>query len=328
MAALGLVGLTGCQASPSTTADIIPSPSPSGAGPVASPSAASSASPAATPTTGPATSPTPTQRPGEVLVAVGDIARCDAKGDEATARLAARVNGVIALLGDTAYERGTRRELHDCFEPSWGALRDRIRWVVTGNHDDLTEGGAPLREAFGSAASRDGHTWFSDTLGTWHVIVLDTNCGVVAGGCGADSPQARWLAADLAASSGLCTVALYHHPRFSSGMHGDDEEVATLWTLLSQGGVDLVLNGHEHDYERLVPLDARGRPSATAGMTEVVVGTGGAGLRDFDRPRSGSAARLAFQYGVLTVELRDDGWTSTFLTVDGAIADAASGTCH
>lgn len=308
---------------------------PSGAGaagspvPSLSPSAGSAASPPAS--GGPSASASPSAAL-QLLLAVGDIARCDAPGDEATARLAASLTGAIALLGDTVYPRGTAAELRDCFEPSWGAVRDRIRWAATGNHDDLTDAGAPLRAYLGEAAARDGRTWFSDTLGVWHVIVLDSNCDVVEGGCGADSPQGRWLAADLEANAtsptARCTVALFHHPRFSSGEHGDDTAVAPLWDLLWRGGADLVVNGHDHDYERFDPQAPDGSADAATGIVELVVGTGGGELRAFTRGAPNSVARIPDVYGLVALQLGADGWRSRFIATDGTLLDDAGGTCH
>ena len=217
------------------------------------------------------------------LLAVGDIGRCDSTHDDATGALAASMNGVVATLGDTAYEDGTTEELHDCFGGSWGAVKDRIRFAVTGNHDIHTDGGAPLQAYMGSAAARDGRTWFSEDLGAWHVVVLDGNCGLAGVRCSGGSEQARWLREDLAASSTRCTLALLHQPRFSSGQHGDDGVVGPLWDALYAAGADLVLDGHDHDYERFAPQDPDGRADAARGITEIVAGTGGAELEAFKR---------------------------------------------
>ncbi len=216
------------------------------------------------------------------LVAAGDIGRCDSTHDDATGALAASLPGVVATLGDTAYEDGTTEELDDCFGGSWGPVKSRIRFAVTGNHDVHTDGGAPLRDYMGSAAARDGRTWFSEDLGTWHVIVLDGNCGLLGLACSRDSEQERWLREDLAASNASCTLALLHQPRFSSGQHGDDSVVGPLWDALYAADADLVLDGHDHDYERFAPQDPDGRADAARGITEIVVGTGGAELEPFD----------------------------------------------
>jgi acid phosphatase type 7 len=287
-----------------------------------------SAEPSPEPSAGSGATPSEPATPSEMLLAVGDIARCDADGDERTSALAAGLPGTIALLGDTAYPDGTAKELDTCFGPSWGRLLDRTRWAAFGNHDYRTDDGRPLADYMGTRSVRDGLTYFSDTVGAWHVVVLDTNCGKVDGGCGADSPQVAWLRTDLAASNARCTVALFHQPRWSSGYHGNTGSVDAVWRTLVEGGVDLVLNGHEHDYERFAPLDADGEVDA-AGTTEIVVGTGGGTLRGFrSTPATGSQVRKSTAYGVLEAELGQDAWTFRFIDADGNVLDAGSGTCR
>lgn len=289
------------------------------------------------PTTPPqpaATERPPTAGPSEtgdgptVLLAAGDIGRCDSTHDDATGALVAGLPGVIAALGDMAYEDGTTAELNDCFGSSWGPVKDRIRFAVTGNHDVHTDDGAPMYAYMGSAATRDGRTWFSDDLGAWHVIVLDGNCGLLANHCSTRSDQATWLRDDLAASQAMCTVALLHQPRFSSGQHGDDRGVQALWDALYAGGADLVLDGHDHDYERFGPQDPGGTADPARGIVEIIAGTGGAELEAFKDARANSLVRLDDTYGVLELTLRADAWSSRFIGVDGAVHDEASGTCH
>ena len=263
-----------------------------------------------------------------MLLAAGDIGRCDSTHDDATGALVAGLPGVIATLGDTAYEDGTTAELNDCFGGSWGAVKDRVRFAVTGNHDIHTDGGAPLQAYMGDAAARDGHTWFSDDLGSWHVIVLDGNCGLLGRPCSSGSDQETWLRDDLAASSARCTVALLHQPLFSSGQHGDDGGVRPLWDALYAGNVDLVLDGHDHDYERFAPQDPGGTADAARGIVEIVAGTGGAELEAFKDPRPNSLVRINDTYGVLELTLLADSWSSRFVGVDGSVHDQAAGPCH
>ena len=156
-----------------------------------------------------ATTPPPDRA---TLLAVGDIASCASNGDEQTAALVSRIPGTIAVLGDIAYENGSDADFANCFEPSWGKLVPRIK-AALGNHEYNTAGAAPAIELFGLPPNG----WYSYSLGAWHVIVLNSNCSEV-GGCERDSPQARWLQADLAAHPARCTLAYWHHPRFSSGM--------------------------------------------------------------------------------------------------------------
>ena len=266
--------------------------------------------------------------PATTLLAVGDIGRCDSTHDDDTGALAASMHGVVATLGDTAYEDGTTEELVDCFGGSWGAVKDRISFAVTGNHDVHTDGGAPLQEYMGSAAARDGRTWFSEDLGAWHVVVLDGNCGLAGRRCGSGSQQARWLREDLAASNARCTLALLHQPRFSSGQHGDDRAVGPLWDALHEAGADLVLAGHDHDYERFGPQDPDGRADSARGITEIVAGTGGAELEAFGEAQANSLVRVNDAYGLLELTLLADSWSFRFVDVDGTVRDQGIGACH
>jgi 3',5'-cyclic AMP phosphodiesterase CpdA len=263
-----------------------------------------------------------------VLVGAGDIARCDGTDDEATAALIDHIAGYVFTLGDNAYDSGSAAELQDCYGPSWGRLLDRTRFAVAGNHDYRTDGAAPFRAYFGDAGSRDGTTWFSEDVGAWHVVVLDANCDVLDGGCAEGSAELEWLRADLAASTARCTLALWHQPRFSSGFHGDDTAVAPFWDVLYSAGADLVLNGHEHDYERFAPQDPAGNADAARGLTEIVVGTGGAPLREFGPAIANDVVRSSLAHGVLVLTLQPSGWGFRFVSTDGSFSDQGSGTCH
>ena len=263
-----------------------------------------------------------------VLVGAGDIARCDGTDDEATAALIERTAGYVFTLGDNAYDSGSAAELQDCYGPSWGQVLDRTRFAVVGNHDYRTDGAAPFRAYFGDAGSRDGTTWFSEDVGAWHVIVLDANCDVLDGGCTQGSAELEWLRADLAASTARCTLALWHQPRFSSGYHGDDTAVAPFWDVLYAAGADLILNGHEHDYERFSAQDPAGKADAARGLTEIVVGTGGAPLREFGPTIANDVVRSSLAHGVLVLTLQPSGWGFRFVSTDGSFSDQGTGTCH
>lgn len=250
-----------------------------------------------------------------VLIAVGDIGVCGYDRDEATAALAAARRGTILTLGDHAYERGTAQEFADCWRPSWGALVPRIR-PTPGNHDYLTADAAPYFEEFGAAAGEPGEGWYSFDAGRWHVVSLNSNCAAV-GGCGPGSPQASWLEADLAAAGDRPILAFWHHARFSSGRHGSDASVDNLWWILDAHGAEVVLQSHEHDYERLVPVTPEGH-ARTDGIRSFVVGTGGAWLRSFQRePLATTAARSADAHGVLVVTLGDTHYSWDFVPVPG-----------
>jgi hypothetical protein len=280
--------------------------------------------PSATPSsTGPASTPPDEPR----ILAAGDIAACDSDGDEATAALLDALPGTIITLGDTVYPSATEATFRDCFDPSWGRHRDRIR-PIAGNHDWDTGDLAAYLDYFGDAAvNEDGDPWYADDVGTWQVIALASDCARVDG-CDSDSPQGRWLADTLAASDARCTLAVFHHPRFSSGEHGPTEAVAPLWEQLHAAGVDVVLNGHEHDYERFGPQDPSGIADPERGIRQFIVGTGGIDLRPFQRVAANSELRASVAHGVLELTLKDGAYDWTFHAVGDAFVDRGTAFCH
>lgn len=270
---------------------------------------------------------TPSAQPPVVLWAVGDAASCRTDADDAVARFLARQTGTIALLGDVVYERGTAEEFRECFDPLYGAMKDRLRPAV-GNHEYRSPAAQPYFDYFGAAAGLPGQGWYSYDLGSWHIVVLNSNCKEV-GGCGPDSPQYRWLAEDLAQHPSRCTLAYWHHPRWSSGEHGSFASMQPVWALLSQWGVDVVLSGHDHDYERFRPLDAAGRPDLDRGIVQFVVGTGGRSLRPLGDRLPTSATGTDRAYGVLRLELDADRFAWSFVSVRGPdFQDQGSMPCH
>ena len=268
---------------------------------------------------------TPAAEPAHVLVGAGDIAACGRAGDEATARLLDRIPGTVFTAGDNAYERGTRAEFRRCYAPSWGRHRARTRPAL-GNHEYLTRGAAGHFSYFGAAAGPRPGGYYAYDLGSWRVYVLNSNCMHVP--CGRGSAQERWLRADLAANPRPCSLAYWHHPRFSSGVHGGTRLVSALWQALHDHAAEVVVTAHDHDYERFEPLDAAGRPTPT-GLRSFVVGTGGRSLRSFRSVRQSSAIRSASAYGVLKLELAESSYTWEFVPVAGkTFRDAGSAGCR
>jgi calcineurin-like phosphoesterase family protein len=265
--------------------------------------------------------------PTAVLVGAGDIADCRTTHDEATARLLATIPGIVFTAGDNAYNSGTAAEFKKCYGPSWGRFRSRTRPAL-GNHDWLTNSGAPYFAYFGSVAGDPANGWYSYTAATWHVIVLNSNCDFV--GCAEGSPQLAWLKADLAAHPAQCTLAIWHHPRFSSGVaHGNDVMTGGFWQVLYDAGADLIINGHDHDYERFAPQSPNGTADPVRGIREFVVGTGGKGLRRIGAPRPNSEVRNASAYGVLKLKLAPAGYAWQFISVFGSsFGDDGSASCH
>src|SRR5205085_7780867 len=213
---------------------------------------------------------------GPTLVAAGDIACApgdprtrDACHQLDTAALIGRLDpDVVAPLGDLQYEAGSLADFQGSFDKTWGTFIDRMHPAV-GNHEYGTPGAAGYFAYFGARAGRLDEGWYSYELGSWHVVSLNANCDLI--GCGAGSPQQRWLRADLAAHPRRCTLAYWHQPRFSSGLHGSDDALIPLWRTLQRGGADVALSGHDHDYERFAPQAAGGRLDRAHGIVQFVV---------------------------------------------------------
>ena len=287
----------------------------------------SGASRSPTPTPTPTPSPTPTPAPDASLVGAGDIAGCDWETDEATAALLDDVDGTIFTAGDNVYPEGSEATYAECFDPSWGRHLDRIRPAI-GNHDTQSGSSTAYFDYFGAAAvNEDGDPWYAYDLGAWRIIVLDSD-RCEDGDCDADSPQGRWLADELATTTARCTLAIWHHPRWSSGFHGNIEDVQPFWEQLYAAGTDVVVNGHDHDYERFAPLDPNGDEDRERGLREFVVGTGGVALRKFEDTQPHSELRLAVTHGVIAFTLKDGGYEWSWIPIDGDVRDRGSATCH
>ena len=266
---------------------------------------------------------TPVSVSDPVLVGAGDIADCSSDGDEATANLLDNIPGTVYTTGDNVYPDGSITEFMDCYEPSWGRHKART-YPTSGNHDYHTEGAADYYSYFGQAAGEPSKGYYSYDLGSWHIIVLNSNIQV-----GAGSEQEQWLRADLAAHPVTCTLAYWHDPRFSSGdRHGSTVRVQALWQALYDFGADVVLNGHEHNYERFAPQDPQGTVDPVRGIREFVVGTGGRSHYPITNPIANSEVRNTDTYGVLKLVLHPDSYDWEFIPVEGGtFTDSGSGPC-
>jgi hypothetical protein len=228
-------------------------------------------------------------------------------------------------LGDLQYENGELTSFQSTYDSSYGRLKAKTK-PAPGNHEYNTAGATGYYTYFGAAAGDPTKGYYSFDIGsTWHVIALNSNCTAVA--CAAGSAQEQWLRADLAAASARpCTIAFWHHPRFSSNEHGDDATVAPFWDALSAAGTELVLNGHDHGYERFDPQT----PGAVAdpnGIREIVAGTGGRSLYAFGAPHANSIVRYA-TFGYLRLTLGTNAYSWQFVTEAGTVSDSGTGTCH
>jgi acid phosphatase type 7 len=264
---------------------------------------------------------------GNVIVAAGDIADCSSDGDEATARLVGGIEGTVLTLGDNAYEDGTAQDFSECYEPTWGQFKERTR-PVPGNHDYETEGASAYFDYFGEVAGQPGKGYYSYDLGRWHIVALNSNCEDV--GCAASSPQLRWLKADLAKDPKTCTLAYFHYPLFSSGEYRPGiREVKPLWEALYAAGVDVVLNGHDHNYQRFAPQDPNGKADPQRGIREFVVGTGGRSHYSILDPIANSEVYNDESYGVLKLTLHPHSYEWEFVPVEGeTFSDSGSAQCH
>jgi hypothetical protein len=263
-----------------------------------------------------------------VLVGAGDIADCKVLSPAAkTAVLLDHIEGTVFTLGDDAYENGTAREFADCYGPTWGRHKARTRPAV-GNHEYRTAHASAYYDYFGSAAGDRTKGYYSYDLGAWHILVVNSNCAEV-GGCNAGSPQEQWVRTDVAAHPAPCTLAMWHHPRYSSGEHGDDRTMHDIWQALYEGGAEVVLSGHDHDYERFSPQDADSKPDPVRGIRQFVAGTGGRDLYKWEHRDVDSEVKNNQTFGVLKLTLHPDGYDWEFIPVEGeSFRDSGSAKCH
>jgi hypothetical protein len=264
-----------------------------------------------------------------VLVGAGDIADCaDLSGAQATAKLLDAIPGTVFTAGDNAYEQGTAEQFAKCYNPTWGRQKARTRPSV-GNHEFHSTSATPYFDYFGANAGDPAKGYYSYDLGAWHIIVLNSECSEV-GSCKSGSPEEKWLHGDLQAHPSVCTLAYWHKPLFSSGAkHGNDPEIKAFWQDLYDARTTLVVNGHDHDYERFAPQDPDGKLDTAQGIREFVVGTGGKSHRPFATPLPTSEIRNADTFGVLKLTLHPDSYDWEFIPEAGkAFRDSGSGRCN
>jgi len=265
-----------------------------------------------------------------VLIGAGDIASCDdLAGAEATAKIIEKIPGTVFAVGDLAYPDGTDEQFAKCYGPTWGRFKDRTR-PAPGNHEYHSDGASGYTHYFGSAAGDPKKGYYSYDLGGWHILALNSECDAV-GGCGPSSPQGQWLKEDLAQHAETCTLAYFHKPLFSSGgKHGNDPAMKPLWDALYHGGVDVVIGGHDHSYERFAPQDPDGKPDSAHGIREFVVGSGGKNShRTMGTPKPNSEVRNDDTFGVLKLTLHERSYDWEFISEAGkSFRDAGTGNCH
>jgi hypothetical protein len=260
------------------------------------------------------------------IIAAGDIASCSYATDSRTAALVGQQSGTVVVLGDNAYTRGSAAQYRNCYGPTWGRFLARTR-PVPGNHEYQTPGASGYFGYFGPRAGSPHRSWYAYNRGSWRIYALNSNCTEI-GGCWVGSRQQRWLAADLRAHPHRCVLAYWHHPYFSSGYHGNDSITRGLWKTLYAAHAEIVLNGHDHDYERFRPQDWRGQLESTRGIREFVVGTGGTSLRPFEEIQANSQVRNRTAHGVLRLRLHEGMYRWRFLSIGGSFTDSGTTSCH
>jgi hypothetical protein len=284
------------------------------------------------PTPIPNPNPNPTPSAPVVFVGAGDIGwnpAGDGKagGQALTAALINGIGGQVFTAGDNAYLDGTLANFTQFYAPSWGQFIGRTR-PTPGNHEYDNHSSMPgYFDYFGAAATVGGpgrpFGYYSFEVGDWHAVMLNSSDEVTA-----NSPQGVWLRNDLIAHAGSkCTIAVFHFPLFSSGQNGNIVRMRTLWQILYEANVDVIVNGHDHLYERFAPQDPNGFADPLRGITEFIVGTGGAQLYQFTSSQPNSVKKIGNTYGVLKLTLGTD-YRWDFVPVSGGQTDSGIGTCH
>jgi hypothetical protein len=274
-------------------------------------------------------SPPPSGGGSPVLVGAGDIASGGNQNDEATAKLIrAMPDATVFTAGDNAYENGTLSEFNTYYGPTWGTFKDRTHPAV-GNHEYHTAGAAGYFDYFGPAAGNRGKGYYSYDLGLWHIIALNSACNDGGPSCAVGSTQYEWLRNDLLTHQNSCTLAYDHHPRYSSGPHGNQIQVQWLYNLLydAPNGAEVFISGHDHMYERFAPQDKSGIADSQ-GIRQFVVGTGGREHYDFSTIKPNSEYRQNTNYGVLKLTLHDGSYDWQFVNTANQIMDSGTGSCH
>ena len=269
-----------------------------------------------------------TVNPPQILIGAGDIASCGNNNDEATAQIVDTIPGTVMVIGDNVYENGTNSEFNNCYHPTWGRHKARTK-PATGNHEYNTSGASGYYQYFGAAAGDPSKGYYSYDLGAWHIIVINSSVSMTS-----TSAQDAWLRNDIATHPNLCTLAYFHHPLYSStggsGSGGLTYAGARRpWDVMYPAGVDLVLGGHRHFYERLAKMKADGSADAVSGIREIIVGSGGIGGGSLTNIHPRSEVRNGTTFGVLKLYLYDDSYAWKFIPVAGkTFTDSGSTACH
>ena len=251
----------------------------------------------------------------------GDTGWCGSPAMPLLARLMTTLGGDLFLAGDLAYPNGTLAEFQRCFDPDFGRFRSRF-WAAPGNHDYMTAGAGGYFGYFGDRAGPGRRGYYSVRSSTWQVLMLNSNIPL-----GRNSPQFEWTRQEIVANPTRCTMAVWHHPFDSSGPNGPNPNQRDLWDLLHGLGVDVVVSGHDHMYERHAPQDANGRSDPAKGIRLFIAGTGGA--PPYARARAVARSELLLStHGVLRLKLEPALYEWEFQDVNGVVLDRGLNVCH
>lgn len=273
----------------------------------------------------------PTNDAAITVYTAGDIADCSsqklaahsaATAEIINAGIAQDPKAIVLTLGDHTYPVSTSAEFETCYEPTWGQFKNRTH-PIPGNHEYYIPSAYTYFEYFGDAAGSQQQPYYSFNKGSWHIIALDSNLKK-------EQLQAQfdWLSEDLKNNRSSCILALWHHPMYSSGLHGNNSLMKPAWEMLMAAKADLVLSGHDHFYERFALQNSHGDKDE-AGIREIIVGTGGAKLMPALWKRQHSEVLNTKVHGVLKLELKKQSYEWEFLPVEGStFTDSGNADCH
>jgi acid phosphatase type 7 len=234
----------------------------------------------------------------------------------------------VLTLGDNLQSDDTLSGFQTAFDPTWGRVKS-IMHPEVGNHEYGVSGAAGYYSYFGAGAGDPSKGYYSYNIGTWHIIEINSNCTKISGGCGTGSPEETWVKSDLAANPSACTLAVFHHPRYSSGYGGNNTSMAPIFQDLYDANADVVLSGHSHDYERFAPQDNAGNLDLARGITQFVVGTGGAFFTGFGTIQPNSQVHQNSTFGVLELTLHPTSYDWRFVPEAGKTwTDSGTRSCH
>jgi chitodextrinase len=254
------------------------------------------------------------------IAVAGDIATDCTASDEncphaRTADLVESMNPAAVLtLGDNQYENGELEDYQSYYDTTWGRFLDKT-YPTPGNHEYHSDA-VGYKEYYGDRATPNGETYYSFDVGGWHFLALDSNLDI-----GSGSAQLDWLTADLANNTSACTAAYYHHPRFSSGEHGDDPVSQDVWAAFDAAGGDVIFAGHDHHYERFAPVTADGTADEN-GVRSAVIGTGGRSLYSIGDPHEFTEKLIGDQHGVAKLTVTETTYQWDFIGLDGEVLDS------